>query len=101
MPCLALFLDHWFNLIFISKFITCMDTRFGGPYNFSLQYMVVKLCTVCFQDVIDNIQTCFQYIYTEGRPFVKKITRKSWVFVTNVPNDLSRSVYLDVFASHV
>ena len=26
--------DHWLNLIFISKFVTCMDTLFGGPYNF-------------------------------------------------------------------
>ena len=31
----------------------------------------------------------------------KKNSRKSWVFVTNVPNDLSPSVYLDLFASHV
>ena len=29
--------DHWFNLIFISKFISCMYTLFGGPFNFSPQ----------------------------------------------------------------
>ena len=64
--------------------------------------MVVKLCTVCFSDDIDNIQSFFNtFIPKEDHYLVKKNSRQSWVFATNVANDLSPSVYLDLFASHV
>ena len=48
-------------------------------------------CTFCLPDV-----SCQQFKY-QKRSFARKYSTKSWVFATNVLNDLSPSVYLDLY----
>ena len=51
--------------------------------------------------VFDNILTCFQYICTSRDHLTKRSLQNHEFSGQNVLNNLSPSVYLDLFAPHI
>ena len=86
--------DHWFKCVFfiseVIKFYGYPSLKGGKhfwPYiwkrhhvHFAYQMSVVNILTWC-----------------QNRSFARKYSTKSWVFATNVLNDLLPSVYLDLY----
>ena len=54
-------------------------------------------CTFAYQMSVVNILTCIQYIYTKTDHLPENILQNHGFFVTNVLNDLSPLVYLDLY----
>ena len=74
-----------------------MGTLLERPSTFLTLHMEEASCTFCLPDVsCQHFNSYSIYLYPK-RSFARKYSTKSWVFVTNVLNDLLTSVYLDLF----
>ena len=60
-------------------------------------HMEEASCTFCLPDVSCQHFNLYSIYVYQKRSFARKYSTKSLVFATNVLNDLSPSVYLDLY----
>ena len=63
-------------------------------------HMEEALCTFCLPDLSCQHFNLYSIYLYQKRSFARKYSTKSWVFATNVLNDLLSSVYLDLYVPY-